>query len=90
MSARGKESLEFNDIVVVLRGEHEGVVGCYDDDDDRAGWIIVYPSTPLVTPYIVVRRNSVRKATVAEAEQWKAQHENDLAGQRAVNTLRGK
>jgi len=59
-------------VVYIEKGKHRGKLGFYDDDD--VDGIIVYPSTPFATDYIIVKRSSVRQATEEEAKEWDRTH----------------
>jgi len=59
--------------VLILRGQHEGKVGYYDDDDDGA---IVYLGEPFSSDAVRLKHTHIQKidAKSAELEKWKRRY----------------
>jgi hypothetical protein len=59
--------------VLVLKGEHKGKVGYYDDEDDEPGRAIVYLGEPFVSDYVVIPHADLEKvdAKSIHLERWK-------------------
>jgi hypothetical protein len=68
--------------VAIIAGRHKGRIGLYDDDAER-DLCVVYRGTPWATDYVLVKFTSLRRATKKEAERFAAQHETELASNRA-------
>lgn len=60
--------LEYGDIVQVTAGKYAGQVGVFDDHDENGRLVIVLGPIG-VSPYIVVSRNRVGRATDEQAKK---------------------
>jgi hypothetical protein len=57
--------------VLILGGDHKGIVGYYDDDE--RGRAVVYLGEPFVSDPVLLPRGTLQKidAKSAELEKWK-------------------
>ena len=62
--------------VLVLRGQHEGKVGYYDDEGDNPGEAIVYLGEPFLSAYVVIDHADLEKVDVTSLhlERWKREY----------------
>ncbi len=65
--------------VLLLKGEHKGKVGYYDDEDDEPGYAIVYLDEPFVSDYsdyTVIAHADLEKvdAKSIHLEKWKRKY----------------
>ena len=60
--------------VLILRGNHKGTVGYYDDDE--SGRAVVYLGEPFVSDPVLLPRGTLQKVDVksAELEKWKRRY----------------
>ena len=60
--------------VLILRGDHKGTVGYYDDDE--GGRAVVYLGEPFVSDPVLLPRGALQKigAKSAELEKWKRRY----------------
>lgn len=76
----------YGDIVVVKDGEHKGVVGCYDNDDDEG--MIIYKGVPLASEFIEVPHELVELASEAQTSAWNREFNTDEARAEAARRIR--
>ena len=59
--------------VLILRGDHKGTVGYYDDEGGRA---VVYLGEPFVSDPVLLSRGTLQKidAKSTELEKWKRRY----------------
>lgn len=82
-----RDEFQYNDIITVVRGQHAGRTGMYDDDAG-GGRIVVIVSALWDFEYIVVPRRLCIPAPQAEREAYVSQFQNDIAERQAFNRLR--
>ena len=60
--------------VLILRGDHQGTVGYYDDDE--GGRAVVYLGEPFVSDPVLLSRGTLQKidAKSTELEKWKRRY----------------
>ena len=60
--------------VLILRGDHKGIVGYYDDDE--GGRAVVYLGEPFSSDPVLLSRGTLRKidAKSTELEKWKRRY----------------
>ena len=60
--------------VLILRGDHKGTVGYYDDDE--GGRAVVYLGEPFVSDPVLLPRGALQKIDTksAELEKWKRRY----------------
>ena len=60
--------------VLILKGDHQGQIGYYDDDEGTAA--IVYLGEPFESDYIVIRHADLEKVTAKniDLERWKRKY----------------
>lgn len=75
--------------VTVTGGQYEGIIGYYDDDDER-NRLIIYPEVAWLSGYILVARKWCREATAAEEKLYNDLFDNDIVKKRALKKLREK
>ncbi len=78
--------------VVVTKGRFAGRIGYYDDDDTTRTAIVYLDgglagAPPLLSPYELIPRSSLRQATPAEAKEYQARNQNELSHARAKKKI---
>ncbi len=60
--------------VLILRGEHDGQIGYYDDDE--AAFAVVYLGEPFESDYVLINRADLQKvhAKSLHLERWKRKY----------------
>ena len=64
-------------VVAILQGPYQGLLGYYDDDVGE-GAAVYLKVPPALTPYVVLPRSWLRRATPAEVEHWERHNMNDI------------
>lgn len=74
-------------VVVGMSGPHEDRIGFYDDDGEGGVAIVYFDGAPLITPYVQVKRSSLRAATADETEAWQQTSGNAPRLAKTMGTL---
>jgi len=71
--------------VLIVRGDHKGTVGYYDDDE--GGRAVVYLGEPFVSDPVLLPRGTLQKIAMPRAPSWRS-GSGDTLGSRSSSGCR--